>query len=112
MRNADADADDDAMKAQLGVPNGGKVFKCSNVQLIKCSNVPMFKCSNVPMFKCPNTQMSQSSNVLMLQCSNFQCSNVKIFQDDDVDGPQAVVAETDNYLIDESEASCQQVNHQ
>ena len=33
-------------------------------------------------------------------------------QDDDVDGPQAVVAETDNYLIDQSEATCQQVNHQ
>ena len=56
----------------------------------------MFKCINVPM----------------LQCSNFQCSNVEIFQDDDVDGPQAVVAETDNYLIDESEGTCQQVNHQ
>ena len=31
-------------------------------------------------------------------------------QDDDLDGPQAVVAETDNYLIDQSEASCEQVN--
>ena len=31
-------------------------------------------------------------------------------QDDDLDGGvQAVVAETDNYLIDESEASCKQV---
>ena len=32
-------------------------------------------------------------------------------QDDDLDdgGAQAVVAETDNYLIDESEASCEQV---
>ena len=29
-------------------------------------------------------------------------------QDDDLDD-QAVVAETDNYLIDESEASCEQV---
>ena len=33
-------------------------------------------------------------------------------QDDDVDGAQAVVAETDNYLIDQSEATCEQVNHQ
>ena len=47
---ADADADDDAMKAQLGVPNGGKVFKCSNVQMCKCSNILMLKCSHVQMF--------------------------------------------------------------
>jgi len=33
---------------------------------------------------------------------------VGLILDDDLDGAQAVVAETDNYLIDESEASCEQ----
>ena len=37
---------------------------------------------------------------------------VGLIQDDDLDGPQAVVAENDNYLIDQSEATCEQVNPQ
>ena len=37
---------------------------------------------------------------------------VGLIQDDDLDDAQAVVAETDNYLIDESEASCEKVNPQ
>ena len=35
---------------------------------------------------------------------------VGLIQDDDLDGPQAVVAENDNYLIDQSEATCEQVS--
>ena len=37
---------------------------------------------------------------------------VGLIQDDDLDGPQAVVAENDNYLIDQSEATCEQVSPQ